>query len=80
MTQYEISSNQVTYSTLDNKKPILHAVQYMITFNLSIRQAADLFNIPKSTLHRCFKKQMEQQNKQISQELVAQLKKCQQLE
>ncbi|CAL5994604.1 DNA_binding HTH domain [Hexamita inflata] len=80
MMHYEISSNQLNYSPLVSKKPIVEAIQYMITFNLSIRQAAELFNIPKSTLHRGFKKQMEQQNKEISLELIAQLNKCQQME
>ncbi|CAL6039337.1 stage_III sporulation protein [Hexamita inflata] len=80
MMHYEISSNQLNYSPFVNKKPIVEAIQYMITFNLSIRQAAELFNISKSTLHRGFKKQMAQQNKEISLELIAQLNKCQQME
>ncbi|CAL6052117.1 DNA_binding HTH domain [Hexamita inflata] len=43
-----------------DKQLIQKAIEYMLVYNLSVRQCAQLFKIPKSTLHRNFQRRKQQ--------------------
>ncbi|CAL6009912.1 DNA_binding HTH domain [Hexamita inflata] len=43
-----------------DKQLIQKAIEYMLVHNLSVRQGAQLFKIPKSTLHRNFQRRKKQ--------------------
>ncbi|CAL6105331.1 DNA_binding HTH domain [Hexamita inflata] len=62
-----------TETSLVDKQLIQKAIEYMLVYNLSVRQCAQLFKIPKSTLHRNFQKRKLQDDENQYKLLIDQL-------